>query len=412
MKITTIVSTLLLLLISSCSSMKQFRYMNRAKAPKGSFRAEIPFEYRNNWIIIKTKLNGSDKEYEFVLDSGAPCSVIYQEAFEDTKPDTVMTYGISDTQGNRTKSVYVLLDMKLGNYEFKDVFTAYTKPNDVIKCLAPGGIIGADLMQTVNWEIDFKNQKIIISDLKSELPGLDGYQKVPFTKRSPFGSMPGLNVVPGLTVDVKINGATIKDVLIDLGSTGGLTLPRNEQTNGIFKNELKQVAEGISSFGLLGFDMDTIHYYKDVAFNMGNLRVEDHSIDIYNRREPLLGTAIFSHYSMIIDFKKNDLYFKPVKADSTAAEEKLFGFNTYYDAEKRTCIISNLYEGSAAKLSGLQLNDTVIQINGEPVPIFTNFCEFRTWSKKCNLEEKVTVKITRKEEVFVIEKAVVPKRRD
>ena len=189
--------------------------MSKGKAPKGKFRTEIPFEIHNKLIVIKVKLDDSDKEYEFMVDTGAPVSVIYKDAFETAKADTVMVYNVSDSRGNSAKSVYVLLDMTLGNSKFKDIFTVYAaEPSEFVRCIALDGIIGADLMQTANWEIDMENKKIILTDFKSGRPNLEGYQRIKGAKRSPSMRMPWLTVVPGLTVDLEIKGKKFKDVYI------------------------------------------------------------------------------------------------------------------------------------------------------------------------------------------------------
>jgi|GEM_PF-3115137 len=412
-KITGLLLLLLLMaLAGSCSSIRQFRYMSKGKAPKGTFRTEIPFELNNGLIIIKVKLNGSDKEFEFMVDSGAPASVIFKEAFETSKAETVMTYGVSDSQGNKTQSAYVLLDVTIGNSIFKDIFTAYSAdPNEFITCIAPGGIIGADLMQTANWEIDFVHKKLIISDLKSSLPDLAGYQKVSFTKRSPFGNLPWLNVLPGLTVDLKVNDQVFKDVYIDLGSSGSITLPKNEVTAKLFEHDLKEVLTGYSTFGLLGAEMDTTFYYYSPNIYMGPLNLNNHSIDISNHNQSLIGTAIFSDYSMIIDFRKEDLYFKPIgAAEKKSTDEKELGFHLLYDSKSATCYVANIYEGSSAALAGLQLTDTIVEINQQQLPVFTDFCEFRSWSRQMISQDQLLIKTKRDDELIRIEKGIIPKR--
>jgi len=401
---------LLILLAGSCASIKQFRYMSKGKAPKGTFRTEIPFELNNGLIVIKAKLNGSDKEFEFMVDSGAPVSVIYKEAFEESKAKTVMTYGVSDSQGNSTKSNYVMLDIQIGNSDFKDILTAYSpQVNEYIYCIATGGIIGADLMQTANWQIDFENKKIVISDKKkSSSPDLKDYQKVSFSKRSPFSSMPWLNIIPGMTVNLTINGELFKDVYIDLGSSGELTLPKNAATDTLFKSDLKEVRTGYSTFGLLGGQMDTAFYYRSSTIFVEKMNLNPHSIHIAKHNHSLLGTGIFSDYTLFIDFRKQDLYLKPIA--QKAKDEKKLGFSISYDSKSSMCYVASLYEGSSAALAGLQLNDTIVEINQQKPPVFADFCEFREWSKKMISQDMLMVKTKRDDQVIQIEKGIVPKR--
>ncbi len=406
----TVISLLLVLLISSCSSIRQFRYMSKAKAPKGTFRTEIPFDISNGLIVLKVKLSGSDKEYDFMLDSGAPISVIYKEVYEASKAETVMSYKVTDTHGKAIQSDYMMLDLEIGNSLFKDVFTAYSpEVSEMIRCIASGGIIGADLMQTANWQIDFENKKIVISDTKkSSLPDLKDYQKISFTKRSPMSSMPWVNILPGMTVDVKVNGTLFKDVYIDLGSTRGLTLPKNAKTDTLFKNDLNEILIGYSSFGLFGAKLDTTMHYTSSNMYVKDFKLNNHSIEIGEHYGHLLGTEVFTDYLMYIDFRKENLYLKPAKKEVSTDEEKL-GFSMLYDCKTSTCYVSSVFEGSSAKLAGLQIHDTITEVNGQPIPVFTEFCEFRVWNKKMRKEELLIVKTSRRDEVFKIEKGVVVK---
>ncbi|MBA3681205.1 MAG: hypothetical protein H0W73_08580 [Bacteroidetes bacterium] len=411
MKKITVISFLLVLLVSSCSLIKQYRYMSKAKAPKGTFRTEIPFELNNGLIVIKVKLNGSDKEFAFILDSGAPVSIIYQEAFESSKAKTVMTYKVSDSQGNSTKSDYVMLNAGLGDLLFKDIFAAYSpNTNEFISCIAAGGVIGANLMQTANWQIDFANEKIVISDFKkASLPDLKEYQKVSFSKRAPFGFMPWLTVLPGMTVDLKVNGKLFKDVFVDLGSSGALTLPKNAATDRLFKNDLKEVRIG-ASFGLLGARMDTTFNYSSSAIYMEKIKFNDYTIDIAKKNQSLLGMKVFSDYMMFIDFRKKDLYLKPIVRENSTTDEKEFGFSPIYDSKSKTCYVISLYEGSSAVKAGLQLKDTLVEINNEKLPAFNDYCEFKKWYRKFHSQEVVMLKTRRSNEIMKIEKAVIPKR--
>lgn len=404
--------SILLVLLASCSSTKQFRYMSKGKAPKGKFRTEIPFEIHNKLIVIKAKLNDSDKEYEFMVDTGAPVSVIYKEPFEAVKADTVMTYNVRDSRGNSAKSVYIMLDLTLGNSKFKDIFTVYAaEPSEVVRCIALDGIIGADLMQTANWEIDMENQKIIITDFKSGKPNLEGYQRIKGAKRSPSMRMPWLTVVPGLTVDLELNGKKFKDVYIDTGSAGSLTMPKDEKTDSVFKNEQKKVLWGYSSYGLLGGSMDTTYVYNTVDVEMGKVHIPNPSIDMYKRNSSLLGMGILSDYNLFFDFKKNDLYLKSIATEKKKSDEKEFGFSIYYDSKSKVYTVANLYEGSTASRAGLLLADTIVEVNNEKFPAFTDFCEFRQWVKALSKGEgPLIVTIKRDDLVFTIEKEIVPKR--
>jgi hypothetical protein len=412
MKKITVIWFLLVLLISSCSLMKQYRYMSKAKAPTGTFRTEIPFEINNGLIVIKVKFDDSDKEFEFVLDSGAPTSVIYGEAFGHSHAKTIMTYKVSDSQGNSTTSEYVIMNVKLGNLLFKDIFAAHSaNPGEYVACVAANGLIGANLMQTANWQIDFANKKIVISDRKkTSLPDLKDYQKISFSKRAPFGAIPWLTVLPGMTVDVKVNGTLFKDVFVDLGSSGGLTLPKNLKTDKVFKNDLKEVVMGYTYFGLLGAHMDTTFYYRSSAIYVDQVNLNNNTINVAKQNQALLGTGVFSDYTMFIDFRKKNLFLKPIIKENKTTDRKDFGFYLTYDSKNKNAYVAGLYESAAAAKAGLELKDTIIEINNEKLPVFTDYCEFIKWQRKLHSQQLIILKTMRSDNLIKIEKAAIPKR--
>ena len=405
--------SLFVILISSCSSLKQFHYMSKTKAPKGSFRIEVPFELKNELIVMKVKLNGSEKEYEFLLDSGAPTSVIFNQAREESKAESVMEYKVLDSQGHSVKSEYVLFDMSISDHEFKDVFAAYTpEPGLLLPCIAHDGIIGANMMQTANWHIDFEHKKIIITDLKkSSQPDLSDYLKVSFKKRSPFGSSNLFSVVPGMVVKVTIKDQVFKHVLIDLGSSGGLNLPVSAKTDSLFKDQSKNVLFGFSSFGLFGANMDTTFYYHSSDISIGGkkeVRFHPNEITLENQSNYLIGTEILSDYDLYIDFRKKNMYLKTVR-EASETGEKVMGFYLFYDETNSKCYVSSIYQGSSAEQSGLILDDVILEVDGATIPKFADFCEFREWSRALSKKEQVTLKIEREEKVISMKAGVLPR---
>src|SRR5690554_7263041 len=58
-------------------------------APSGEYLTEseiekikVPFELKDNLIYIKARINGSEKEYDFLLDTGAGVTVIKKSVAE------------------------------------------------------------------------------------------------------------------------------------------------------------------------------------------------------------------------------------------------------------------------------------------------------------------------------------------
>ena len=61
-------SSVLLLFLSSCSSIKLLKLLKEGSVEQASFKTEIPFEMRLGLIIVPVTING--KTYDFLVDTG------------------------------------------------------------------------------------------------------------------------------------------------------------------------------------------------------------------------------------------------------------------------------------------------------------------------------------------------------
>lgn len=87
-----------------------------------------------------------------------------------------------------------------------------------------------------------------------------------------------------------------------------------------------------------------------------------------------MGSAITAHFIVTMNFKDRELLLTPYSSNGPRQKERTFGFDLNREGDR--IYVSKLYKGSVADRSGLQLEDTVISINGERFNDQGDYCMF------------------------------------
>src|SRR3989338_4472545 len=84
--------------VTSCSSLKLVKLLKQCDVEQPSFTSEIPFEMRMGLVVVKVNIN--KKDYDFMVDTGAPNLVTKELAAElNLKPKVERRTG--DSQGKK-----------------------------------------------------------------------------------------------------------------------------------------------------------------------------------------------------------------------------------------------------------------------------------------------------------------------
>ena len=81
-----------------CSYIRVYKAMTAGNVHVVSAPDTIPFEYRNNKIVIKGSIN--DNEYDFVVDTGAPTIIWDEVATELQLPKIKASITATDANGD------------------------------------------------------------------------------------------------------------------------------------------------------------------------------------------------------------------------------------------------------------------------------------------------------------------------
>lgn len=325
------------------------------------FVDEVPFTFRKDIIVVKARLNHDTTLREFIFDTGAFNSKVEQGLAERLGMPTVATKTNSTAQGISKEIAVGRLDsLTLGSTPFYKISAgkvAYAE-GSASPCLAPHGLIGANLIQLAHWRIDYPNRLLAFSDEPfAPLPELP-------TIRIPF-STPVLSGTP--KIDLQLQGRTVENVLFDVGYNGGLVLPM--ELAGHFEGKVLHHLADRSTSGIYGSNTDTL-LVKKLRLQLGKgtegweVPVEFSSIG-----KVLLGNALLRHFTVLLDYQANEIV---LQQQGPIHHEPLHAFVPGI-LNDSLWVVDRVPVGQQV----LQLGDTLTAINGQrPGGLFNGFCDY------------------------------------
>ena len=244
----------------------------------------IPFHYSNNSIIkilIDAVLNGTDSVI-VVWDTGASCMAAptaYQNRLEGK--DSV-----------RLKLGRLDLAYK-GEIYFSDLYFNSKGENRIIG--------GHNLFKDQIVQISYDRKYLRVLD---SVDGLEGYERIPYkvNKKDRRFYIP-------ISVCVQGKVFHIEEVLLDTGFNGAFI------TSGKLFPGLDLSGALTRYHGYAGEDRKAVYGIPVDSIRVGGVSVTDMEIYVAPDKKGtpnILGNGVFSHFSVIFDFKNHNLYLKPL----------------------------------------------------------------------------------------------------
>jgi predicted aspartyl protease len=338
----------MLLLLTSCNTLKTIKLMKSGEIEQEEFNVKIPFEYRLGMIILKVNISG--EEYDFLLDTGAP-NAISKELAKKLGLSNVSEQKVRDSQDEKSKLGFVLIKkLGLGGVDFLNTgaVVADLKQSKELGCLRIDGLIGSNLMRKAIWKFDYQNQIITITNSIESLSIPKLTSKIPF-----FTKYTGTPII-----DFKLNDVTQKNVIVDLGSNGGISLS-NKTYNALMKNNPsipQTYSLGISESGLYGLGKaDSTYYIKAPSVSFGNVSLENTIVSFSNKSASTIGTKFFKNYDLILNwFTKEILLINKTEYDNSTLST--FGFTS--SNQENQLIVSQIYKN----MEDLKVGDQILQV--------------------------------------------------
>lgn len=329
-----------------------------------NFKSEVDCTFRRGLLFIPVKINGANKTYQFIFDTGASFNVISSEIAVEFGLKTKAESGISDATQRRRKLQFVKIkDIEIGGLHFSNTAAAILGLVETpeLTCYDADGVIGMNLIRLAPvWQIDFPEQKMVITDDRNLGTNSENNYKIPFN--------PNIQRIP--VIKVAIAGHREMTFIVDSGSTGGLTGSIKQWET--FRKSNPGVSYikryGEVSGGALGTNVGTAYIIKTKDLKIGEWKPNVVTVDFVKNIDPKIGTALFKNsvftlnwadkhilVTMPPDYGPQD-YGPQVGIDS-------FGFWFGYHKEGQYLYVNCLDENSSAWDAGIKVGDKIVAIN-------------------------------------------------
>ncbi len=360
--------------ICSCTIVKMGSLFLSGTFEQQNFKSEVDCTFRRGLLFIPVKINGTNKSYRFIFDTGASFNVISSDIAVEFGLKTKAESGISDATQRRRRLQFVKIkDIEIGGLHFSNTAAAILDLVETpeLKCYAADGVIGMNLIRLAPvWQIDFPGQKMVITDDRNLGTNSANAYKIPFN--------PNIQRIP--VIKVSIAGRREMTFSVDSGSAGGLT--------GSIKQweTLRKSNPGISyakrygevSGGALGTKVGTAYTIKTNDLKIGDWKWDVVTVDFVKNIEPKVGTALFRNSVFTFNWADKHIVVTVPPDYGTEDDMDSFGFWFGYHKEGQYLYVNHLYENSSASDAGIKIGDKIVAINGKNLfPLtFEQYCRY------------------------------------
>jgi|GEM_PF-4518591 hypothetical protein len=340
-------------LFSGCTLIRVLNVVNTKAITEKDYYYEIPFETRDNMILVKVNIR--DHAYDFIFDTGA-FTVLSDQITDNLKLIRIKGPRILDSQGNKESIYFTIPDtLSLGQLQLikPGCGTFNFSSNQELSCFSFQGILGSNVLTHSVCQIDFTRQLLIIAHDIHKVTLPDQAKKIPFRK----------HITGQPIIDLKVDGISIRNVIVDYGSGSGFNLASGRLIKKIEKeHQAHATFKGYNAVGLFGKKENETYYYHSPDVRLEGVSVEDEMLIISKEGISTLGVEFLKNYQVTIDFINSFLYLSPVNGEE---KEPLstYGLTPVFSDGK--LLVSGLFNPSPAQEAGIKVGDQILEVDGK-----------------------------------------------
>jgi hypothetical protein len=322
-----------------------------------NYFVEVPYIMQDGQIVIKVRINNSEKEYNFFFDTGAD-TVISEELLSELNISNLEESVALDAHGHYSTGSTFRADLSLDSLFLRNIRISSAK-SELFKQKCNDkrdGIIGWNVLKQGYFYFNPVKKTLIITNDKAKLPKLVFENKIQLKRKMarPY---------------IKIKGKRSIWVLLDTGYADGYISTNRD--SGFLDNNLivtKNKSVLVSSLNSAK-QMDREYYLHKTTFGKISKLQQIVVSDLKGSR---IGNKILQDNHVIIDVTHNSLYVSPVSKEDDKFEISNIGF-TFKD---RNVFVASLVNNSVFGRAGIQMNDTIIRLNEFKVSDLKDYCEY------------------------------------
>ncbi|MBY0477170.1 MAG: retroviral-like aspartic protease family protein [Chitinophagaceae bacterium] len=326
---------------------------------------EIPFSTEKKLLVFKGRLNGI--ETDFAFDTGAAEGIA---TTNDEKRNGVerkkSTQRIVDGNGKITNLQTVITkQLSVAGFTFQNVKASITDMQ-YLYCMNLY-LLGADVINQLNWEIDFKKRLLKVSKKRFETTGEMTVIPVKYSYNTP-------------RIKLRINDIPFDDVLIDFGFNGVMTIPKTDKINNLVETKKAQhlvTAKMASTFAAGGLSKPSLTettLLNDIKINKTDFN--QIPADFKTDTDFKIGLQFFSSTcEKVIINNSEKKYYLLLKEKNTFVSAFPVSF-LLKDNQLKT---SSITIADKQKENDFEIGEEVKSINGKTAGDFKSDCDFLTW---------------------------------
>ncbi|PSL03435.1 aspartyl protease family protein [Cecembia rubra] len=340
------------------------------KEPKK--KLEVPFYASNNLIILPVSINNGPS-VNFLVDTGVKTNILFSKTIGDQlnmnytrKLDLVGADGSTVLTANVSPNNYLDLGLLEGVMQ-----TVLVLDDDFFELEM---VIGVPVFGVIGYEF-FKYNPVKVDYDKSILTfyETDGMKWRPFGYRK--ANMKIENSKPYITGKVKqlLGEELDAKLLIDLGANHGLLL--NMETSDKIKLPPKYIESDLGRslggelFGYVG-RVKSLKFggqkFNDIITSFPE-ETEFSYVIKESGRQGSIGSELLSRTKIVMDYRRNRLFFKKGSTFSKPFEFDMSGITPkMLPTENKVFVVGNLRKNSPAEKAGIQKEDEFLEINKIP----------------------------------------------
>jgi hypothetical protein len=347
---------ILIFLFSGYAQLQMMKKFNSGTPVFEKDRSVVPIDLKGHPIYVKAKINDTQKEYKFILDTGGPTIIDERLAKElNLEKGEELPMGQEGGKAYLTRKGIII---GLGDLKVKDFIVVVADLPEILHpCPNVDGFIGSDFLRFFQVTIDYRQKRIVLSRSDYPLEPVAGAYEADIQLLFPF-RFP--------LVKYKVDEDIEAQAMLDTGSPFAVVFPLSL----IERQKFTENNKPIKSKGLIAkwpFTSADCNYIARVkSIKIGALEIQDIPV-LYaelpgNVSYSLLGNDFLSHFLITIDYPKNKLFMLPY--GDSEFKKNLFstGLGLVKDESDRT-LVQGFWEGSPADKGGIQLIDEVLEIN-------------------------------------------------
>lgn len=355
----------------------QFSYRGFGIVDKKTRRVEIPFELHSNLIVVPVRINGSEEELKFILDTGVRTAILTNDIYVDDIPrpgDRVISLMGAGKEGNVSAFVSNNISFALPEGVQAEGNAMLVLKEDYLQLdhhlgVRIHGIMGYELFSRFVVDVDYMNQVLVLHRQKYFKPRRS-YKAIPMTVEDtkPYITSVKYRSKDGSYVPIKLmvdTGAS-HSLLLDTESNAEIDVPDN--------NLEGYLGRGLSGeiYGYLG----RVDALKIDDYELEGIIAsfpEDSSMVVPSRAKTKhngnIGGSILKRFRVVFDYANETMYIKKNRLFKKEFEYNMSGMELMAIGPLlSTLVVSKIIKDTPAARAGLMEGDLIFAINGQRPP--------------------------------------------